>query len=280
MPVTLLTKSASAARDVDAWDELNRRAGFLLMMSIAMVDDSLRAVVEPHASAIEQRFESIARFRERGIEVGIAAMPILPGLCDSDRDLKALATRFVEAGVAFALPGGLTLRPGRQKSVFFDTLRRSFPSQVPRYETLYEEERPSGAPLTGFARDLQRRASAIFHAVGLPTVIPHRLYRDRLPIYDEVDVLLQQMVTVFGGQPAAVRRLKTAIERYGGWLAERKATFNRKRKLQQADIEWELRVLAEGSGLDRMLENPKLTEFLRGVIVERRVFDPIEKALA
>lgn len=279
LPATLLTKSSMVLRDIETWSDLHMRAGFLLMMSITTTDDSLRAATEPRASSIEERFETIARFKEHGIPVGVAAMPLLPGLSDSDRDLRALAARLAGAGVDFVLSGGLTLRPGKQKSTFLDTVRRSFHEQTQRYEELYAEDRPSGAPLTGYARDLERRAVSVFQSFGLPTVIPHRLYRDRLPIYDEIDVLMQQMGIVYGGQPAAVRRLKQAIERFGSWLHERKRVFNRSRRMGQRDIEWELRTLAEGKGLDQLLENPKLSEFLRWVIVDRRVFDPLTKRL-
>ena len=279
IPVTLLTKSPLVARDIETWNDLHRRAGFLLMMSIMSVDDSLRAAVEPHAPPIGERLETLTAFKARGIPVGVAAMPLLPGLSDSDAQMRELVERFVAIGVDFVLVGGLTLRPGRQKAVFLETLRRSFPSQVPLYERLYAEERPSGAPVASYSRDLNRRAAAVFGAAGLPTLVPHRLYRDRLPVYDEVDVLLQQMSTIYAEQPAAVRRLRNAIERYGAWLQERKTVMNRRRKLRSADLEGELRMLVDGSGLSRLLENEKLVEFLGQVITERKVFDPIRREL-
>jgi DNA repair photolyase len=279
VPVTLLTKSALVLRDIDIWSELNRRAGFLLMMSIVTLDDSLRAAVEPHASPIDERLETLTAFKALGIPIGVAAMPLLPGLSDSDAQVRELANRIATIGVDFVLFGGLTLRPGRQKSVFLETLRRSFPGQVPYYEKLYAEDRPSGAPLPSYSRDVHRRAAAIFKVAGLPTSIPHRLYRNRLPVYDEVDVLLQQMSKIYADQPAAVRRLLTAIERYGAWLQERKTLFNRRRRLRGSDLEGELRMLTDGSGLARILENAKLADFLRQVIVERMVFDPIRREL-
>jgi DNA repair photolyase len=279
MPVTLLTKSTLVLRDLDLWCELNRKAGFLLMISVMTTDDWLRSCFEPHASPIEERLDVLTRFKERGIPVGVAAMPLLPYLSDSDPDLAAFAERLARTGVDFVLFGGLTLRPGRQKEIYLETIRQSFPDLLPRYERLYSENRASGAPLPAYMRDLNRRAGAALRAAGLPTIVPHRLYRGRLPRYDEIDVLLQQMLLLYADQQASVRRLRPAIERYRGWLQGRKSAFNRRRKLQGSDIEGELRTLAEGRGLSLLLENEKLTAFLRQVIVEGRILDPLTRTL-
>lgn len=279
MPVSLLTKSSLVLRDIDCWEELNRKAGFILMMSIVTLDDSVRAALEPGATTIEERIETLARFKQREIATGVAAMPILPFLSDSDEQLRGMAERLASIDVDFVLPRALTLRPGRQKSVFLETLRHRFPTLVDRYERLYAENRPSGAPQSGYSRDLHRRAYAIFRETGIPTLVPHRIFRDRLPIYDEVHVLMEQMIQIYRDQSAAIRRLQSAVERYRAWLQERKAAFNRRRTLRGSDLEGELRTLAEGSGLARLLGNPKLAEFLHAVIIERQVFDPIARQL-
>ena len=146
LPVTILTKSSLIARDLDLWSEVNVAAGFVLMVSLVTLDDGLRAIVEPGASPVEARLETLRAFKARGCGVGAAAMPLLPFLTDSDAQLDALALALGQVGVDFVLVGGLTLRPGRQKTAFFDTLRRSFADLLPHYERLYGEDRPSGAP--------------------------------------------------------------------------------------------------------------------------------------
>lgn len=279
IPVTLLTKSPLVLRDIDLWENLHRRAGFLLMMSFSTLDEGIRASLEPRAGAIEERMQVLERFKARGMPVGVAAMPLLPFLSDSGESIAAMAGRFGALGVDFALPGGLTLRPGRQKRSFLEALNRDHPDLADRYAHLYGEDRPSGAPRAAYSRDLQRRAHRAFLAAGLPCLVPHRLYRDRLPAYDEIDVLMQQMRLIYGGQPAAVGRLEAAMERYRSWLRGRKSAFNRRRSLRGTDIEGEIRTMAEGSDLERLIGNAKLTEFLRGVIIERRVFDPIGRRL-
>jgi hypothetical protein len=201
-------------------------------------------------------------------------MPLLPYITDGDGDIEALAGQLAEIGVDFVLPGGLTLRPGRQKEIFFAALRRTRPELLSRYEELYAENRPSGAPRRSYAGECQRRAEEIFKSRGLPIVVPHRLYRERIPIYDEVDVLIQQLLRHYASMPRqAIQRLEGARDRYQEWLIERKKVFNRSRRMREEDLAAELRAMATSGAWAEILGNVKLASFLREVILERRVFD-------
>jgi DNA repair photolyase len=277
LPVTILTKSSLVARDLDLWTEVHGKAGFLLMVSLMTLDDGMRAVFEPQASPVEARLETLRAFKRRGCSIGVAAMPFLPYLADRDGDFEALASRLAEIGVDFALPGGLTLRPGRQKVTFLDALRGSFPELTLRYEDLYSENRPSGAPRTAYSQERQRRAERAFIKAGIPVVVPHRIYRGRIPVYDEIDVLMDQMTRHYAARGNALPRLKAASARYRDWLTARKRVFNRSRHLHEEDLAGELRGLAGSSRWPGLLANVKLAGFLREIIIDRRTFD--EKTL-
>ena len=273
LPVTILTKSSLITRDLDLWSEVHAAGGFVLMESLVTLDDGLRAIVEPCASPVEARLETLRTFKARGCGVGVAAMPLLPFLTDGDAELDALARTLGPVGVDFVLVGGLTLRPGRQKAAFFDTLRRSFADLLPCYEQLYGEDRPSGAPRREYGEEVQKRASAAFARAGLVTVLPHRLYRGRLPVYDEVDVLLQQMRWHFADHPDALQRLEGPRRRYREWLLSRKDTLARRRSLREADVTTELTALAASDKWPGWLGSDRLAAFLREVILDRLVFD-------
>lgn len=273
LPVTILTKSSLVQRDLETWSEINAVSGFVLMVSLGTLDESVRAAMEPGASAVAGRLEALRAFRQRGCGVGVAAMPLLPFLGDQDDQLDALAERLAAEGVDFVLVSGLTLRPGRQKEAFFDTLRRSAPELLPRYERLYDENRPSGAPRRDYAEGLHTRAEARFARAGIPTVVPHRLYHGRLPLYDEVDVLLQQMAKHYARRPGALRRLDGPRRTYREWLLARKDVLARQRRMREGDVAAELTTLASSREWASWLGNEKLAAFLRGVILDRRVFD-------
>ena len=276
-PVTILTKSSLVERDLDLWAEVNGKGGFLLMVSLMTLDEALRAVFEPSASPVEKRLETLRAFKRRGCSIGVAAMPFLPFLADRDGDFEALASRLAEIGVDFVLPGGLTLRPGRQKDVFFDALRGAFPDLTSRYENLYDENRPSGAPRSAYALERQARAERTFIRAGIPVVVPHRLYRGRIPLYDEIDVLMDQMTRHYAGREEDLPRLNEALGRYREWMIARKRIFNRSRRLREEDLAGELRELAGSSRWPDLLANGKLAGFLREIILDRRTFD--EKTL-
>jgi DNA repair photolyase len=273
LPATVLTKSRLALRDLDLWTEVNRKAGFVFMVSLMTLDDDLRRVFEPHAGTIDERLEALVAFKAQGCATGVAAMPFLPGLSDSDEQIRALAARLGAIGVDFVLPGGLTLRPGRQKQFFLETLRSFRPDLLPLYERLYAEDRSSGAPVCAYGNDVHRRAIAAFQEAGLPIRMPHAIYHGRLPLYDEVYVLLQHMADLYAAQNRPVRRLRDAHARYADWLLARKKVFNRRRSLRSGAIEWELTEMARSGGLAKLLGNDKLGEFLRSVLLEGKIFN-------
>jgi DNA repair photolyase len=279
VPVTLLTKSTLVGRDIEAWKEVNRKGGMILMMSLTTLDEELRKTFEPSASPVEERLATLARFKAEGIAIGVAAMPFLPFLSDGAEAIRRLARRLADIGADFVLCSGLTLRPGRQKETYFEALRRSHPELVSRYDRLYGENRPSGAPLHAYMRENQRLAAAALEEARLPSVVPHRLYRNSLTRYDEVYVLLQQMLMLYSDHRTAAGRLRSAIDRYRAWIEERKRVFNRSRRMSGSDIEGELVTLADSRGLERLIENKKLAAFLREVIIDRREFDPLERKL-
>ena len=137
--------------------------------------------------------------------------------------------------------------------------------------------RPSGSPRADYLDAVNRRAEEAFARHGLPTVVPHRVYRGRIPIYDEVDVLLQHMARLYAHRGSPVHRLDASRRRYRDWLLERKAEMGRRRSLREADLAADLRGLAASDRWRVLLDNEKLAAFLCRVILDRQVFD--ERAL-
>ena len=54
-------------------------------------------------------------------------MPLLPGLSDDNDTVRQLYAQATDAGVDFLMPGGLTLRPGRQKDCYLATIQAHYP---------------------------------------------------------------------------------------------------------------------------------------------------------
>ena len=254
-PVTLMTKSSLALRDLEAWSRVNERSRFVFLVSLTHATDETRSVWEPGASSAEARLEALRRFGEAGCATGVLAMPLLPGITDTDENIAGLYDRLQAIGVDFIMPGGLTLRPGRQKDFFMGHLRRHQPDLLPLYEELYREERASGAPLTAYTSALHSRLAAHHARVGLPWLLPHRVYRNHLHRYDEVNVLLHHMIELYAARGTATQPLRSALTRYLRWLEERKTAYNRHRSWRYEDLDAELEALCRGPSDDAAVDH-------------------------
>ena len=273
-PVTIMTKSALALRDLDRWAEVNARSRFMFLVSLTHATDETRQVWEPGASSVDDRLEALRRFKDAGCVTGVLAMPLLPGITDTEENLKALYARLAEVDVDFIMPSGLTLRPGRQKDHFMRHLARHRSDLVDLYDDLYREDRPSGAPRISYSGELHPRLVALNAEIRLPWLVPHRVYRDQLHVYDEINVLLHHMVELYEARGSNTRPLKSALKRYMAWLETRKAQYNRHRSWRYEDLDAELAATSGTAGtLAAMLGNEKLAAFVSEVVVKRKTLN-------
>jgi DNA repair photolyase len=279
-PGSVLTKSSLVCRDLDLWRDLNAEAGFTLSVSLVFADDETRRIFEPGASPVEDRVAALRAFKAAGCGVGVYAMPLLPWISDTPEALARLLDLCRGAGADFVIPGGLTLRPGRQKEYFLGRLGTAYPDLVPRYRELYGEDRTSGSCRPKYGREVSARFARAVASAGIATQVPHRLYRGRMPLYDELYVLLCHMVELYEGRGTEASRLRAALARYRSWLFERKRTFNRRRSETQEALEEEFRRDFADGRVDALLDNPKLAGFLREVALRRRTFDYVSLKLA
>lgn len=156
LPIELLTKSKLVLKDLDLLKKINDCAGATVCASIifSREKEGLREIFEPGASTITERFDTLKILHDAGIKTGIWMMPILPWICDGRENLESVVRDAAVAGVQYILPGGLTLKPGRQKEAFMACLGEHFPGLVERYAGLYANESRWGEPDRGAAPEL------------------------------------------------------------------------------------------------------------------------------
>lgn len=207
-------------------------------------------------------------------------MPLLPFISDGEQEIHDLVETLRDAGAAFVMPAGLTLRPGRQKDFYLEHLGEAYPELVERTRAIYAEERPSGVCVPAYRKCLAERISSATRDSGIPWLLPHVLYRGRVPLYDELHLLLQHMTELYAARGVPVGSLRGAARRYADWLLQKKRIFNRKRSLRQEDLEGETRALFASGDARDMLGNEKLAGFLRSIAMERQVFDYLTLSLS
>jgi len=139
-PVSVLERSPLVLRDLELLQEINERATAVVFFSIISTPDSpgyerVRQM-ENLAPAMEKRFAAMERIAQAGILTGTCMMPILPGLCDDDANLRNVVKWTAEHGGQFVMASGLTLAD-QQRAFFFRVLEGRFSDLLPLYEQLY-----------------------------------------------------------------------------------------------------------------------------------------------
>jgi DNA repair photolyase len=279
-PVLVMTKSALVRRDMDGWMTVNRGGGFLLFMTVTAIDEKIRGLMEPGASPYRERLETLAAFSTAGAVTGALAMPLLPFISDDDASLRSLFGALKESGVSFVMPGGLTLRPGRQKETYLETLRAARPDLLADYGRLYGEERPSGAPIRSASEALNRRAGSLLREFDLTWTLPHRIHARLLPAHDSFRILLRDMAELYAERGIETRPLAAAADRYDLWLKEIRTQFRRRRTLAADWLQDRFLNATELGELDGILKNAKLTAFAREVILGGKRLDYLTLKLA
>ncbi len=141
-PVFVLSRSPLVTRDLDLLQAINQRSRAVVAFSIISTPESTKyqdiSKLEGLAPKAEVRFTAMQELARAGILTGTVAMPLLPGLCDDDLNLQALAKWTAIHGGKFVLAGGLTLAD-QQKEFFMRIIQRDHPDVVPLYRCLYPE---------------------------------------------------------------------------------------------------------------------------------------------
>jgi DNA repair photolyase len=133
---SITTKSVLILGDLELLRRISARHRFSVHMTVTTTDENLARLLEPKAPPPARRFDAVKQLSEAGISVGVNAMPILPGLNDSERCLDALARAACQAGARF-LYGNILFLTSSAKKQFIPFLEREFPRLAKRYRKLY-----------------------------------------------------------------------------------------------------------------------------------------------
>jgi DNA repair photolyase len=174
-PVFVLSRSPLVLRDLDLLQAIHQKARAVVAFSIiaapGLPSEPLVRQFEHLAPPAEKRLHAMHLLSDAGIPTGTVAMPLLPGLCDTDENLQALVNATVEHGGQFVLPSSLTLSD-QQRSFFLRALKQRCPELMESYERWY----PAGhsySPVGGRSwNDIARSVRRFCQQAGIPDRIP------------------------------------------------------------------------------------------------------------
>ncbi len=256
-PLFIITKSAHILRDIDLLDKLNQLAGVTVSSSLTFPDDKHRKIIEPNASSIEDRVKSLEVLQKRGIAIGITAMPILPKIVDNPKDLEKLFSLYKSINPAFVLAGGLTLRPGRNKNIYMQVLKKHYPQYLEIYEKMYRRDFFSGSPLREYSNPFYERVYALMDNKGLNSFIPFQVYKERFPIYEVIYIYLKHLKYQYRNYPQ-LDRLIYSYSRYKEWYLNFKNKMNKSKKVSYLNLEEEFIFLTKTGVLEEIIDNKTL----------------------
>jgi len=138
-PVSIITRCPMIIRDLDVLQDLARRAGVTVCISVATTDNRLARQIEPTVAPPVQRLRTVERLAAAGIRTGVMLAPILPGLTDQPKHIEAVIRAARYHGAHFI--GHNVLHLGDvTKDVFNQFLRDQYPDLVRLYRQLYPRQ--------------------------------------------------------------------------------------------------------------------------------------------
>ena len=130
LPLVVITKGSLIVRDIDLLARLSKLVPVRVCLSIPTVSADVSKRAEPEAAPPRARLEAVRRLRAGGIDAGVLAAPVLPGLTDDEASLDAVAAAARAHDASFFHIRPLKLDPGVRPH-YFRMLAEHFPTLVP-----------------------------------------------------------------------------------------------------------------------------------------------------
>lgn len=135
--VSIETKSDLIIRDIEIFNEINKKADVILKFTITSADDNLSKKIEPNVCVSSERLKAMRQLSEQGLFVGTLLTPIIPFITDSEENIRNIIKLSYKNGAKFVFSmGGVTLREN-QREYFYKQLDKNFPKLKEKYIKIY-----------------------------------------------------------------------------------------------------------------------------------------------
>jgi DNA repair photolyase len=139
-PVHIITKSKLALRDLNLLEEIGKESWCCVSVTITTTNSEVAKFLEERVPTPKVRFEIIKTKKEKTkhIQAGVLFIPVVPYLCDDDKDLENMVKQTKESGADYILfGGGMTMRDIQAKW-FLKHLKERYPEVIEKYEEVYK----------------------------------------------------------------------------------------------------------------------------------------------
>jgi DNA repair photolyase len=135
-PAGVVTKGPMVVRDIDVLQELDRRAGCTVYISVPTVDERAWEQLEPGTAPPLKRLRAVRELNDAGIRCGVLMNPIVPGISSKPAILERTVKAIADAGAAFVGCNVMFLEGGTRDH-FMRWLAEAYPTMVDGYRQLY-----------------------------------------------------------------------------------------------------------------------------------------------
>jgi len=157
LSLSITTKSDQVVRDVELLRKISARSSLTINITVVTLRRRLARLLEPRTPRPDLRLKALRALREAGLAAGVFAMPILPGLTDSNEHLDAMARAASEAGAQWFLASPLFLMPSSAKH-FLPFVEKKFPRLAKRYREWYGR---AAYPPEDYCKEISEKVAAV-----------------------------------------------------------------------------------------------------------------------
>ena len=129
----VLTKSDLILRDIDILRKINN---CIVTISIISLKNKNSNFFEKNVPSSKKRIEVVEKLNKNGIYSGVAIMPFLPFITESE--IQYIFEEAKKHNVNYILYKYLELK-GDQKQIFFEKIKKFYPDIVEKYKELYND---------------------------------------------------------------------------------------------------------------------------------------------
>jgi DNA repair photolyase len=134
--LSITTKSALTARDLDILKEINRRSRLSVNFSLITLKRRLQRILEPRAPRPALRLAAIQTLTSAGIRCSVLMMPMIPGVTDAPSAIEGVIRAAQRAGASELWWRTLFLKPAAARR-FLPFISGAFPAEQGRFAEWY-----------------------------------------------------------------------------------------------------------------------------------------------
>ncbi|KPK20777.1 MAG: hypothetical protein AMK69_23325 [Nitrospira bacterium SG8_3] len=170
-PVHIIAKSDIVLDDLDVIKHVAENNFCSVSLCINTLNKSISSVFEPDAPPPKVRMNAFDKMGKAGITTGLAMVPVIPFITDSDEQLEELIGIAASRKARYAIFDVLRLEDGF-RSRFIGVLKRHFPEVLVKYRRLYEF---GSKPESRYTRQLKVTIRRLLAKHGLKEGVPYNV---------------------------------------------------------------------------------------------------------